>query len=299
MVGDVNPDVIVAGMPQRLGFGQAEQLVGAIELVVGGSASITACGAARLGCDVSLAGVVGDDALGAWLLDRLRESGVDVDPVRTATGVATGASVVLDTGGDRAILTHLGAIELLSPDDLEHLGELPARHVHVASYYLLAPALRAALPAYLARWRRAGATTSVDTNWDPEERWDVGPLLEHVDVVLPNEAEAGALADQWAGYPGELVVKRGAHGATWQQAGHPGLSAAAPPGVAFVDATGAGDSFNAGFLAARLRGLDPALALIWAVTAGTLSTRGRGGTARQPTRDEVADLVGPMNEEPT
>ena len=288
VIGDVNPDVVVAGVPADLAFGQAERLVDGIDLLVGGSASITAHGAARLAADVSLVGVVGADPLGGWLCEQLSSAGVDVSRVRVDDAAPTGASVVLDRGGDRAILTRLGAIGSLSAGDLEDLPDLPARHVHVASYFLLPPAAREALPSQLARWRTAGATCSVDTNYDPAGRWDVGGLLNSVDLCLPNETEAAAL--DWTGYAGERVTKRGAAGADWEGGGDR-VRVAAPTADDYVDSTGAGDSFDAAYLVARLEGRTPAEALTWAVAAGTLSTRGRGGTAGQPTRAELVELA--------
>ncbi|MEZ5097873.1 MAG: carbohydrate kinase family protein [Nocardioides sp.] len=278
-------------MPE-LAFGQAEQLVDGIELVVGGSASITAHGAARLGLGVALVAVVGDDALGGWLRERLSDAGVDASRVRATSAAGTGASVLLDRGGDRAILTHLGAIGLLSPDDLHGLPDLPARHVHVASYFLLPADVRAALPAQLARWRAAGATTSVDSNDDPSRRWDVDALFAVVDIALPNEAEERALAaaGAWEGFDGEVVVKQGPGGAAWRR-GEDSLSVPAPPPERLVDTTGAGDSFNAAYLAARFAGLDARTALAWGVAGGTLSTRASGGTAAQGTRAEIEQLA--------
>lgn len=288
VIGDVNPDIIVSGTPDDLGFSQAEQLVSGVDLVIGGSASITAHGAARLGAEVALVGVVGDDALGRWLRDGLVAGGVDVTGVRIDDVAATGASVLLDRGRDRAILTHLGAIGSLAEGDLAGLPDRPARHVHVASFFLLPETVRGELVPHLRRWRTAGVSVSVDTNFDPEQRWDTGELLRHVDVCLPNETEAAAL--DWAGFAGERVVKLGAAGARWEGHGET-VTTAAPEVPAYADATGAGDSFNAGYLVARVEGRPPSEALAWGVAAGSLSTRGRGGTAAQPTREELLSLV--------
>lgn len=290
VIGDVNPDVIVTGVAQPVPFGQAERLVEAVSVVIGGSAAITAAGAARLGAWVELVGVLGADPFGALVADLLAARGVGLRGVRRDLEQPTGVSVILDSGADRAILTAPGAIGSLRAGDLDSLPDRPARHVHVASYFLLDPEVRAALPGHLGRWRAAGVTTSVDTNHDPEDAWDLGDLLDHVDVFLPNETEVERFGAAAVAEVPELVVTRGAAGATVRTVGGEHRSAP-PPSVDYADATGAGDSLTAGYLVARAEGRPPEEALDWGVCAGTLSTRGRGGTAAQPTRAELLAAV--------
>lgn len=296
VLGDLNPDVIVSGVAQQVRFGQAEQLVDRGALVMGGSAGITACGAARLGLTVGVCSVVGDDELGRFTTAQVAAAGVDVGRVRTDQDVATGLSVILDRGGDRAILTAPGSITSLSAGDLALLPTQPARHVHVSSYFLMSRGYRDALPDSLRRWRAAGVTTSLDCNWDPERTWDLGEMLDCVDVFLPNAAELAAVTgadDLDAGLAAAtsggatVVVKLGATGARASVDGHR-LHVSALPPRAFGDAVGAGDSFDAGLLAGRLTGRLAADSLRLAVAAGTLSTRGVGGTAAQP---DLAEAV--------
>ncbi|MCZ3388986.1 MAG: PfkB family carbohydrate kinase [Actinomycetia bacterium] len=295
VVGDVNPDVIVTALGVQPEFGQVEQLVDSASLVMGGSAAITAAGAARLGLRVGLCGVVGDDDLGQLMMVRLTETGVDLRHLRVDAYTPTGMSVILNRGDDRAVLTASGTISALSPDDLDALPDRPARHVHAASYYLMSDAFRDVLPAAFGRFRSAGATTSLDTNWDPHERWDLSALLAETDVFLPNEAELTAIgrspildrAIEVVSENGcDVAVKRGPQGAVAQIAGQR-LRVLRTPPVDFVDAVGAGDSFDAGFLTGRLLGRDPGQCLAMAVIAGTLSTASTGGTDSQPTADEV------------
>lgn len=295
VVGDVNPDVIVAAPGLIPEFGQVEQLVDSASLVMGGSAAITAVGAARLGLRVGLCGVVGGDDLGQLMMVRLTESGVDLQHLRVVAHTPTGMSVILNRGDDRAVLTASGTISALSPDDLGALADRPARHVHCASYYLMSDAFCDALPEAFGRFRAAGATTSLDTNWDPHERWDLSALLAETDLFLPNEAELTAIArspilDRAIEVVSEngcdVAVKRGPQGAVARIAGQSLRVHRAPP-VDFVDAVGAGDSFDAGFLTGRLLGRDPGRCLAMAVIAGTLSTASTGGTDAQPTAGEV------------
>lgn len=295
VVGDLNPDVIVAAPGLRPEFGQVEQLVDSASLVVGGSAAITALGAARLELRVGLCAVVGADDLGQLMTSRVVEAGVDVDHVRVERSLPTGMSVILNRGDDRAVLTATGSIGALSADDLLALPDHPARHVHVASYYLMSPECRMSLPTALRRFRAAGATTSLDTNWDPDERWDLKEVLTETDLFLPNEAELtaitgtpildgamAALSDLGC----DVAVKRGAGGGVALIDGRL-VRVPRPPAVDYVDAVGAGDTFNAGLLTARLLGWGVGESLAMAVIAGTLSTEAAGGTGAQPTRADV------------
>jgi len=295
VLGDVNPDVIVGGPDVEARFGQVEQLVDHASLVVGGSACITAVGAGRLGLTVGLCGVVGDDDVGWFMTNRLAEARIDPSHVRRDPSGPTGMSVILDRGHDRAIFTAPGTIAALSSSDLAALPDRPARHVHVASYYLMSDSFRDALPSALRRFRAAGVSTSVDTNWDPTGQWRLADLLAETDVFLPNGNELmavtkaqtvrDALADPRLDGR-DVVVKRGELGAFARLNGAV-LSVAATPPPTFCDAVGAGDTFNAGYLAGRLTGADPERSLRLAVAAGTLSTRGVGGTAAQPDRSEA------------
>ncbi|MCR6482974.1 sugar kinase [Amycolatopsis sp. OK19-0408] len=293
VVGDANPDVIVGPLRTDLAFGQREQLAATGTLTLGGSGAITAAGAARLGLKVAMAGRVGDDEGGRFVRAALGERGVDTTALRTDPDRPTPLTTVLTRDGDRAIVTAPGTLTTTTAADVPPSLLAEARHVHASSYFLL-PNLAADLPALLRTARAHGASTSVDTNDDPAGRWDVGDLLRETDFLLPNAAEAMRLA----GAPGAreaaaalaslgptVVVKDGADGAFACRDGEfsfaPGVPAAA------VDTVGAGDSFNAGFLAGVLAGLPLATALRCGVVCGGCSVRAAGGTAGQATWDDV------------
>jgi len=306
VLGDANVDLVLRGdvVPR---FGQAEQLAESGDLVLGGSASIAAAGVARLGVPTTLVARVGADTFGAFTLDALRGAGVDVSAVEVADGEATGLSVILSTPDDRAILTVPGTIPTLTGAHalavLDRWEGEPGV-VHVASYFLQ-PRLAADLPSVLVAARERGWTTSLDTNWDPAERWSgLADLMPHVDVLLPNRNELRAIAAALGdGAPAadpshdpdlvvarsvavrgpRVVVKDGSRGG-WS-VGAEGDAVRAPGlAVDVVDTTGAGDSFDAGYLAALSHGItDEAERVRWAACAGSLSTLGPGGTGAQAT----------------
>jgi sugar/nucleoside kinase (ribokinase family) len=193
VAGDCNPDVLVLGGDVTPAFGQREKLVDAISLVIGGSAAITAVAAARLGLRVALAAAVGNDPAGEFMLAQLAAEGVDVSAVTVRAGVPTGMTVALSRGGDRAILTALGAVASLTAADIPRALLAQARHVHASSYFLLEDSLGPGLAGVLSDARAAGATTSLDTNWDPSGRWGderLSAAIATADLLLPNEAEA-------------------------------------------------------------------------------------------------------------
>ena len=301
VAGDANVDLVLRGdvVPR---FGQAEQLLDSGELVLGGSASITAAGLARLGVPTTLVARVGDDAFGRFTTDALAATGVNTSMIETDVTLPTGSSVILSAPGDRAILTVPGTIPTLGTAAvLAALGS--ARHVHFASYFLQ-PSLAAGLPNLLAELRSRGITTSLDTNWDPSETWlGLRDVLPHLDLLLPNREELRALGAAIGAAPGSsdediarhlaargprIVVKAGGDGG-WSVAHESPLSTAPGLSVDVIDTTGAGDSFNAGYLAAIAHGIeDETERLHWATTAGSLSTLGAGGTGAQAT---LADLT--------
>jgi ribokinase len=313
VIGDANADLVLRGdvVPR---FGQAEQLLDAADFALGGSGAIVACGLARLGVDVGIVAAVGDDAMGRLVTDALYDRGVSIEHLLLRPDVATGLSVVL-SGEQRAILTYAGAIATLTASDVDLDTMTAARHVHSASRYLL-PRLAPELPRLLTAARDAGATVSVDTNDDPTREWGgLADLLRSADTSLPNDGELDAWAQalgggpvEWAdaarlvaGHSPQVVVKRGPDGGALAADGAVLVQPASPVDV--VDTTGAGDSFDAGWIAATLRGADPSAALRWAVAAGGLSTRGPGGTACQGDAQEVADaadaLPPPVHQDPT
>jgi sugar/nucleoside kinase (ribokinase family) len=306
VLGDVNPDLVLFDAAMPVAFGQAETLVQDAELTIGGSGAIMACGAARLGLTTSLAGLVGDDQFGAFMLREVAGRGVEVSGVGVSDQVRTGLTVVLARHGDRAILTFPGAIAAMDAARVDAGLLARARHVHVASYFLQT-ALTPRLADVLRSARATGATTSVDPNWDPAESWDGGlrALLPLIDVLLPNAVEAcriagvsdvseveGAAAALAAAGP-LVAVKLGGDGALAVPAGGGRVvRAPAPRGVIEpVDAVGAGDTFDAGLLAGLLAGEPLPEALALACACGTLSMRAAGGTAGQPTLAEARAIA--------
>jgi sugar/nucleoside kinase (ribokinase family) len=301
VVGDCNPDVLVVGGDVTPAFGQQEKLVDTITMVVGGSASITAVAAARLGLRVALVAVVGADAAGSFMLAELARQGVDCAAVVVTPDGPTAMTIALSRGEDRAILTAIGTAATLTARDVPAELLQRARHVHVSSYFLLEDSLGAGLAGLFEAARAAGATTSLDTNWDPAGRWGDDRLraaMAQADLLLPNEAEALKLSGRdslpeavgrLSAHGSRLVIKLGARGALCVDG--PRQYHVQPPRLSPVDTTGAGDCFNAGLLAGLARGLPLPRAAALGCAVGGASTRAAGGTAAAPGQDEALSLA--------
>jgi sugar/nucleoside kinase (ribokinase family) len=297
VAGEINPDLILSGnvIPE---FGQVEKLVDSATFTVGSSSVIFACGAARLGLEVGFIGVCGEDVFGTYMLDEMDKRGVDISNVIILPDGQTGLSVILESGNDRAILTHPGLIAALTAEDVGDDLLRSARHLHVASYFLQS-ALQPGLPELFTRAHTFRLTISLDTNWDPSCDWrGFDELLHLTDIFLPNENEALALSGvptveaalPILGQKSQVVaVKCGGRGALAHQ-GNKTESAPALP-VEVVDTVGAGDTFDAGFLYGWLNGWSLKKTLALAAACGSLSTRSAGGVSAQPTLQEALKYV--------
>jgi sugar/nucleoside kinase (ribokinase family) len=286
IAGELNLDLILYGLPDQLAP-ERELLADRMMLTLGSSSAIVAHNLAALGSRVGFQSRIGDDSLGQIALERLRQGGVDVSQVRIAPGaITTGLTVILHHEAWRNILTYSGTIAETSWQDLDLDYLADSRHFHFSSYYLQR-ALRPRVGELFQRLKAKGLTISLDTNDDPDDRWDgdLKDVLRHVDVFLPNEREACKAAgtenmeaairklSEWVPL---VVVKLGRKGAMAQRGGERFVSPSRE--VATVDTVGAGDSFDAGFLHQFVRGVDLQTCLASGNLAGALSTTRPGGT---------------------
>lgn len=297
VVGEINPDLILQGnvMPE---MGQVEKFVDAADLVIGSSSVIFACGAARLGLRVAMVGKIGADVFGAFMRVEMEKHGIDISGVRLDPNVGTGLTVILSRGVDRAILTYAGAMHSLSLADIDPRRLVQARHLHIGGYFLH-QRLIPDVPKLFDMAHARGITTSLDTNYDPTERWEgLEPVLRRTDYFLPNETELLRIADlnevqpaleKLSGLGGTVAVKQGAQGAQAMRAGQ--VFRAESLKMRVVDTTGAGDTFNAGFIYGVLQDWPLERALRMGTVCGALSTQAVGGTQSQPTLDEAMRYV--------
>jgi len=283
IVGEINLDLILYGLPEQMPT-ERELLASGFAITLGSSSAILAHNLAALGSRVGFVTKVGNDSLGTLAVERLQERGVDM--ARVAHGAKSGVTLILPHGSQRHILTYPGTISELRFEDLDLDYLASARHFHMSSLFLQRELLPH-VPELFRRMKSAGLTTSLDTNDDPDDRWDstLEEILPHVDILLPNEREAMKMAraddvetalSRLAQKVRTVVVKMGASGAVAIRDGHR-FSAPAVP-VTVIDPIGAGDSFDAGFLHQFLRGADLTTCLAYGNLCGAFSTTDCGGT---------------------
>jgi sugar/nucleoside kinase (ribokinase family) len=286
IAGEVNLDLILYGFEEAIPIDR-EILASNFEMTLGSSSAILAHNLSVLGKRVSFVTRFGADEMGCIAMDRLGESGADVSRcIRGAEGSKTGVTILLPHGRSRRILTYPGVMFEMTTDDLdvEHLAT--ARHFHLSSLFLL-KGLHPGLPKLVRELKQRGLTVSLDTNDDPDDRWDgvLQQLLPLVDILLPNNDEVCRIArrdsveealDVLAPVVPLIAVKCGRQGALVRQ----GQRSFSVPGLTVdpVDTIGAGDSFNAGFLAAWLNGASAERCAEAGNICGALSTQKSGGT---------------------
>ena len=285
VLGDLALDVVLApAWPLELGT----DVPGAVRLNQGGSAANTARWLARLGARATLICAVGRDGAGRALVAALRADGVLVRAARPAGARTARIGMLVDPAtGERSFVAERGAADLLAPDDLRPAWFWGAEVLHLPAYSLLGAPLGEAGRAAIVLARAAGASVSVDLA-------SAGPLLAggraaaHAlvravapDLIFTNQPEAAAFLGEpdpvrLLGFAPVAIVKRGAAGATLLVRGTGGAAASgirldvATRPLPASDSTGAGDAFDAGFLAAWLaagRESTPAV-LLRAVAAG-------------------------------
>lgn len=243
-------------------------LVNSIQLTTGGNVCNTGLAIAKLGMNVAAAGLVGRDVLGAAVVGRLREGGVDTAAVFATSEAQTSASIVaVEPTGERCFFHTPGATRLLDAAAFRRCFPVfrQARFVQIG-YFGLLPALTPDLPALLQEFRALAPDTRIALDTvNPPAAWDeLAPLLPHLDVFAPSRPEAAALTGETeppkmvAAFrrrmpAGLIAIKLDADGCYLDD----GAQAVHVPAakITVVDTTGAGDTWFGGLLTGLLKGM--------------------------------------------
>ncbi|RAJ90696.1 sugar/nucleoside kinase (ribokinase family) [Larkinella arboricola] len=286
VVGELNVDIL---LDQVKGFpvvGQ-EILADKMLLTLGSSSAIFASNISALGSSASFCGALGNDLFGKFILRELQSKRVDTRFILESNEHQTGITMILNYDQDRANVTYGGAMNHFSINDIPLHALHQFRHLHVSSYFLQS-ALRADITNLFAAAKTVGLSTSLDLQWDPANQWEFPSeeCLPYVDFFLPNEKELLCLTgqsdvedaiDRLSGFANIIVVKKGINGAT-AYSDNGVLHSDAYINSHFVDAIGAGDSFNAGFINGFLNGHELSECLRLGNLAGAINTTAAGGT---------------------
>jgi sugar/nucleoside kinase (ribokinase family) len=286
VIGELNVDIIFNEIESLPVIGK-EIMAGSMSVTLGSSSAIFASNLSSLGSRVAFIGMIGEDNFAEVVLSSLEGKRVDTSHIIKSQTLKTGATIILNFGQDRANVTYPGAMNDLKLSDIDFVFLSQARHMHFANCFMQ-PGIRNDLIVLFKKAKQLGLTTSFDTQWDPEEKWDLplGDLLPFVDIFMPNHQEFLYLTKSSSINEGLkkisnrshlVVIKNGSEGASaWD--GERLIHQHAFLNKNVVDCIGAGDSFNAGFIKEFINNSPLEKCLEKGALAGAINTTSAGGT---------------------
>ena len=272
----------------------ADQLL----LTIGGCAANVAVDLVKLGVSASVVGRVGADVFGRVVADMLRERLVDVSALQVTPNMDTSQTLIVNVAGqDRRFIHTFGANGAFRAADIPLESVAKCRVLYLGGYLLMGGMQQDELIPVFAAARRAGAKTVLDVV--TPGRADYLPRLEkilpHVDVFLPNDHEAELILGEKDALrqaerfhemgAGTVIITMGDGGSILLGEGV--RLRAASYRVSFVDGTGGGDAFTAGYIDGLLRGLDEEGCLRMGSAVGASCVRAIGTTTGVFTRTEL------------
>ncbi|HVS39595.1 MAG TPA: carbohydrate kinase family protein [Gemmataceae bacterium] len=270
---------------------EAGELVLADELLltIGGCAANVAVDLAKLGASAAVVGMIGDDVFGAVVVEMLRERGVDVSAVSRSPGQDTSQTMIVNVAGqDRRFIHSFGANAVFSASAIPLERAARCKVLYLGGYLLMNELHPEELRDVFAAARRGGAKTVLDvvTPGPADYLPQLAPVLPEVDVFLPNNHEAELItgeadpmrqAERFHALGAKTaIVTLGDRGAVLITQGQ--RLRAGAFSVPFVDGSGGGDAFAAGYIDGLLHGLNAADCLRRASAVGASCVRGIGTT---------------------
>ncbi|MDR1203186.1 MAG: carbohydrate kinase family protein [Tannerellaceae bacterium] len=299
-IGELNVDVILNHIDGEPEVGK-EKFAKEMNLTLGSSTAIFAANIACLGSRTGFVGMIGQDTFGDLIETSLSDKGVDTSMIIKSNKYSSGATICMNYRENRANITYQGAMDFMRFSDINKDIFGLTKHIHLSSVFMQS-GIKKDLLEILKYARDSSVTTSLDTQWDPAERWDLEyeKILPYLNVFLPNETELKLITqshtlDEAVQKIQSLidicVIKRGRSGSLLLQKNR-GLT----PLNAFlnnnvIDAIGAGDSFNAGFIHAFVNGETAENAQITGNLTGAINTTAAGGTGAFTSKEAVKDIA--------
>ena len=295
-IGELNVDIILDGIESEPEIGK-EKFAQRMTVTLGSSTAIFAANAAALGSRVCFVGMIGRDPFGELVRTSLEAKGVDTSALIEGD-TPTGATICMSYGEDRANLTYQGAMDVMGFDDIDKSVFDRTRHIHLSSLFMQSALMRD-IHKVLDMAASKGVTVSLDTQWDPAEKWalDYKTVLPKVTVFMPNETELKALTGksdldsaiaEVLPYLGQaMLVKCGSRGSLLVRRDGSRVELPAFLNTSVVDAIGAGDSCNAGFVSAFVKGLPLEECQKTGNLTGAVNTTAAGGTGAFTSLDAV------------
>ncbi|HEX3872306.1 MAG TPA: carbohydrate kinase family protein, partial [Pirellulales bacterium] len=300
-VGLLVADHLCTPIPRLPDAGQLV-LADRLPLTVGGCASNAAIDLARAGVKVAVVGCVGSDIFGRFVIDTLARSGVETASIRQLDGIETSGTLIVNVAGqDRRFIHAIGANGALSPDDIPMQRVLKARVFYIGGYLLLPALDPVRLAERFRHARAAGVTTVLDVvvpGAGDYRKW-LEPVLAETDVFLPNTDEAAILTGKHEAREQALQLQKLGARTVVITCGERGTVAVTPDErlfapaheVEYVGGTGAGDAFDAGYIAGLIEGADVRRCLEWGSALGASCVRSVSATESVFTRDEALEFM--------
>lgn len=298
-LGELNVDLILNQIEGQPEIGK-EKFAKQMTLTLGSSTAIFAANAAALGAKVAFCGMIGNDSFGDLVETSLQKKGVNTGFLIRQDKYATGATICMSYDEDRANLTYQGAMDYMTLGDISPYVFTETKHIHISSIFMQSGVKRD-LMKILTLCKENGVTTSLDTQWDPVEQWDLDykTVLPMLTVFMPNETELKFLThsatleeaiEKIRPYVNAAVIKCGSRGSLLMRKGLPDRMQAALLNKHVVDCIGAGDSFNSGFIT-RLAAGDPLdVCQQYGNMTGAVNTTAAGGTTAFTSREDVEKI---------
>ena len=295
-IGELNVDIILNGIESEPEIGK-EKFCKDMIVTLGSSTAIFAANAAALGSKVCFVGLVGNDSFGNLVKTSLAAKGVATHFIGTGD-TPTGATICMSYGEDRANLTYQGSMDVMGFDQIDKSVFDLSKHIHLSSLFMQSALLRD-IDKVLDLAAEKGVTVSLDTQWDPMEKWalDYARVLPRITIFMPNEKELCALTGkdnledaiaEVLPYLGNMMlVKCGSKGSLLIRKDGTRKLLPAFLNKDVVDAIGAGDSFNSGFISAFVKGLSPEECQITGNLTGAVNTTAAGGTGAFTSLEDV------------
>ena len=294
-LGELNVDLILNQIEGEPEIGK-EKFAKQMTLTLGSSTAIFAANAAALGAKVAFCGMIGDDSFGDLVESSLQAKGVDTRFLIRQNKYATGATICMSYDEDRANLTYQGAMDYMSLDDIDPEVFKQAKHIHISSIYMQSGVKRD-LMKILELCKANGVTTSLDSQWDPAEKWDLDykAVLPLVSVFMPKtelkfltrSETLDEAIEKIRPYTNAAVIKCGSKGSILVRKGQPDRKQEALLNKNVVDCIGAGDSFNSGFLTRFAAGDPLDKCQQYGNMTGAVNTTAAGGTTAFTCREDV------------
>lgn len=294
-LGELNADLILNRIDGEPEIGK-EKFAKDMILTLGSSTAIFAANISSLGSKTAFVGMIGKDVFGELVKSSLKAKGVDTSLLIETDKAATGATVVMSYDEDRANLTYQGTMDLMSFADIDKDIFKKTKHLHISSIFMQSGVMRD-LVEILEYAKECGVTTSLDTQWDPVEKWDFdyARILPLISVFIPNETELLFLTASETieeairkirPYINTCVVKRGSRGSILVQKDSE-IDLPAFLNTNVVDAIGAGDSFNAGFIHQFVLGKPVEECQQFGNLTGAINTTAAGGTGAFSSKEDI------------